>query len=93
MRNNNNKCGRCKKRLILYKIQCKNCQTFFHKKCEPNLCYNKDYVCTPCLNKSLPFFKLQNLAFIDNCTTKDRLEKCPSFKIQSLLDEMKRNRN
>ena len=52
----------------------------------------KDFICSACINKCLPFFKLQNLEFLDNFD-KTKLPNCPSFNIQSLLDELKINEN
>ena len=90
MKKSKRNCGKCKKRIIKFNYQCKNCNHYFHKTCESNLDQNNS-LCTPCLNSFLPFFKLQNLEYMDNLNLNDRLENCPSFKIQSLLDEMKQN--
>ena len=87
------KCGKCKNKLILFQHKCKSCSKYFHKKCLPNLNGDKAFICTACINKSLPFFKLQNLEFLDNLDDKTKYGNCPSFNIQSLLDELKRNDN
>ena len=86
-----NKCKKCNKKLLHSKNKCHNCLYFFHKSCESNLLPNSDYVCTSCLNKNLPFHSLENLEFFDLFNKKVRLENCPSFNIQSLLDEMSKN--
>ena len=85
------KCYTCNKLLLKFDHKCQTCNKFFHKNCEPTANNTTDLVCTSCLNKNLPFYNLQNLEFFDNFNKKDRLQNCPSFNIQSLLDEMAKN--
>ena len=61
---------------------------YFHKKCVQN---QNDFICSACLNKSCPFFNLQNFEFLDDLKGKPKFGNYPSFNIQSLLDELKRN--
>ena len=92
MRKNPKKnCGKCKKKLIIFQHKCKVCSKYFHKKCIKNHNVDKDFICSACLNKSLPFFNLQNLEFLDDLKGKPKFGNYPSFNIQSLLDELKRN--
>ena len=87
----NKKCYTCNKLLLNFDHKCHKCNKSFHKSCEPSPNNNTNLVCTSCLNKNLPFFNLQNLEFLDNFNDKERLLNCPSFNIQSLLDEMAKN--
>lgn len=84
----NTKCGQCKKRLVIYQLRCKECSHYFHKKCLSNK-NGGDLICTACLNKYLPFFKVSNNDLLGNFN--DKLKAgLPSFSIQSLLDEIKK---
>ena len=85
-----NKCLKCNKKDFKEKFQCCQCSLFFHKACEPILEHNNTF-CSKCLNTYLPFSKLENLEYVDLINFKERLENCPNFDIQSLLDSMKNN--
>ena len=84
------KCLKCNKTVFKEKFQCCQCSLFFHKACEPILEHNNTF-CSKCLNTYLPFSKLENLEYVDLINFKERLENCPNFDIQSLLDSMKNN--
>ena len=84
------KCPKCRKKLIKLISQCKECKHFFHKKCEPSL-KKQENTCSSCLMSHLPFYKLEKLQFIDHLELQPRTPNCPSFNIQSLLDDMKMN--
>ena len=77
--------------MLILQYKCSTCKKFVHKKCMPSQ-NEKYFICSVCINKCLPFFKLQNLEFLDNFD-KSKLPNCPSFNIQSLLDDLKRNQN
>ena len=87
MTNKHRKCPHCSRKLLATKLQCFQCKSFFHKKCEPNLELPFS-LCSKCLISHLPFNKLENLEFIDHIHP-EKPKNCPSFNIQSLIDSMK----
>ena len=89
---NTNKCGKCRKRVINLQFRCKECRIYLHKKCVQNNNV-EEIMCNACLNKHLPFFKVTNNDFLNNFNDKLNAGNLPSFKIQSLLDEIKKNEN
>ena len=94
------KCFGCKKRTKIgtSPAYCCECRYYFHLKCEK---LNKkdtplppDWICSGCIMKALPFGNINNEAMkLTNQGFSDEnidfiVDKCPSFSIRSLLDQM-----
>ena len=52
-----------------------------------------DIICASCLSKNLPFYTISNNDFQENFNERINTGNLPSFRIQSLLDELKKNEN
>ena len=93
-------CFACRKRIKkgISVAHCCKCLYYFHLKCEQlnknDIAYLPDWICTSCTMNVLPFsnvndesMKLANQGLCD-ADIDFIVDKCPSFSIQSLLDEM-----
>ena len=87
MRKTKNKCSECRKKIISSQIKCGDCNLYIHKTCAHNF-KGEDYICTSCQNKHLPFNKITNFEFLSTLN-----EKKQCFRIQSLIDDFKRNKS
>ena len=91
MKKKNRKCTECRKNLINSYHNCTDCGSGIHKKCISK--HNgKTLMCTPCLHKHFPFFKISNYQLRET-NEKEKFNNLPSFRIQSLIDELKKNQN
>lgn len=86
------KCCQCKKKISNFKIQCSDCHHYVHKKCLPKSNDGK-FVCTTCLFSYLSLSKVSNYEFQQFFNKKTDFENLPGFKIQSLIDDLKKNQN
>ena len=90
----------CRKRTEIgtYVAYCCECHNYFHLKCEKvnknDIPLPHDWICSRCTMKTLPFgnindenMKLANHGLNNECID-FLIDKCPSFSIKSLLDEM-----
>ena len=93
MKKKRNKCGECNKKIINTPFRCQDCGLGLHKQCISTDLNDTQIVCTSCLQKHLPFYKTLNCEFKESLNDKVKLGNLPSFKIQSLIDDLKRNQN
>ena len=77
---------------------CCKCQCYFHLKCEKlrkdGIALLPDWICMGCTMKILPFSNIndENMKLVNKGLNDEDIEfvldKCPSFSIKSLLDQM-----
>ena len=98
------RCGSCRKPVQKNNalIQCSLCNKFFHSKCS-KITFNEfarmfSWECTSCCSKILPFSSLEREDLCATLQAKDipfgdHITHNPSFRIQSLLDDIRDHNN
>ena len=87
------KCAECSKKLITSEFHCQDCGSGIHKKCMYKNHSGDEIICTACCYKYLPLYKTSNNVFHEIFNEKPNFRNLPGFKIQSLIDELKKNQN
>ena len=87
------KCCECKSKLLNFTIQCNSCSHFVHRKCIQKKQITKNFICSECLFFHLSLSQVTNYEFDQFFKDKSNLDHLPGFKIQSLIDDLKKKQN
>ena len=87
------KCCECKKKITKFQNKCSECNHYIHKQCLPKNHNDGKSICTTCLFNHLSLSQVSNHEFHQFFKEKTDFENIPGFKIQSLIDDLKKNQN